>query len=201
MTTVTPIFFDVPADFRRWLERHHSTDREIWVGFYKVKSGRGGMVYRQALDEALCYGWIDGMLRSVDKQSYAQRFTPRKRGSNWSLANIRRAKELIAESRMRAPGLAAFQGRDEGKAARHSIEQRTVRLAPAFAKALAANAAARAFFRSQPPSYRRVVTWWVMSAKRKETRARRFATLLADSAAARRVGVAALEPRRRPADT
>jgi uncharacterized protein YdeI (YjbR/CyaY-like superfamily) len=137
-------------------------------------------------------------LRSVDQQSYAQRFTPRKRGSNWSLVNIRRAKELIAESRMRAPGLAAFEGRDERKAARYSFEQRTVRLAPSFAKALEANAAARGFFRSQPPSYRRVATWWVMSAKRKETRERRFATLLADSAAGRRVGVATLAPRRRP---
>jgi len=196
MTSVTPIFFDVPADFRRWLRRHHSTDREVWVGFYKVKSGRGGMVYRQALDEALCYGWIDGMLRSVDQQSYAQRFTPRKQGSNWSLVNIKRAKELIAERRMRAPGLAAFEGRDEKRAARYSFEQKSVRLAPSFARALEADVAAWTFFRSQPLSYRRVVAWWVMSAKREETRERRFATLLADSAAGRRVGVATLDPRR-----
>jgi uncharacterized protein YdeI (YjbR/CyaY-like superfamily) len=136
------------------------------------------------------------MLRSLDEESYAQRFTPRRRGSNWSVVNIRRAKDLIAASRMRAPGLAAFTRRDEKRAARYSFEQKSVRLAPSFAKTFRTHVEAWTYFRSQPASYRRVAAWWVMSAKREETRKRRFATLLADSAAGRRLRVATLAPRR-----
>ena len=111
-----PAFFRTPAAFRAWLARHHGSEKELWVGFYKVKSGRGGMVYKQALDEALCYGWIDGMVRRVDEERYAQRFTPRKPRSNWSEVNLRRAQELIAEGRMEQPGLAAFERRASGAA-------------------------------------------------------------------------------------
>jgi uncharacterized protein YdeI (YjbR/CyaY-like superfamily) len=185
-----PRFFAAPGAFREWLERHHDTEPEIWVGFYKVKSGKGGMVYRQALDEALCYGWIDGLVRSVDEECYAQRFTPRKERSNWSLVNIRRAKELIAEGLMQPSGLAAFERRDEAKAAAYSFEQKHVRLPPAYRAALEADAAAHAFFRSQPASYRRIATWWVMSAKRPATREGRLAKLIAESAAGRRLGAA-----------
>ncbi len=155
------------------------------------------MVYRGALDEALCYGWIDGLVRRVDEESYAQRFTPRKKDSTWSLVNIRRVKELIANGRMHAAGLAAFEGRNEKKAGLYSFEQSQVRLAPAFARQLKANPAARAFFEAQPPGYRRLATWWVMSAKKDETRARRFVTLLDDSAAGRRIK-AATPGRREP---
>ena len=194
---MTPTFFRTPADFRSWLDRHHAAEKELWVGFYKVKSGKKGMVYRGALDEALCYGWIDGLVRRVDEESYAQRFTPRKKDSTWSLVNIRRVKELIANGRMHAAGLAAFEGRDEKKAGLYSFEQSQVRLAPAFARQLKANPAARAFFEAQPPGYRRLATWWVMSAKKDETRARRFVTLLDDSAAGRRIK-AATPGRREP---
>ena len=194
---MTPTFFRTPADFRSWLDRHHASERELWVGFYKVKSGKKGMVYRGALDEALCYGWIDGLVRRVDEESYAQRFTPRKKDSTWSLVNIRRVKELIANGRMHAAGLAAFEGRNEKKAGLYSFEQSQVRLAPAFARQLKANPAARAFFEAQPPGYRRLATWWVMSAKKDETRARRFVTLLDDSAAGRRIK-AATPGRREP---
>ena len=190
-----PTFFATPAAFRDWLEQHHDSEREVWVGFYKVKSGRGGMVYREALDEALCYGWIDGLARGVDEHSYAQRFTPRKERSHWSQVNIRRAKELIAEGRMRPPGLAAFERRPADAAPAYSFEQRDVAFSPAQRKRFRANAAAWKYFESQPPSYRRIATWWVLSAKREDTRERRLATLIEDSAAGRRIK-AALPSRR-----
>jgi uncharacterized protein YdeI (YjbR/CyaY-like superfamily) len=183
-------FFRTPTDFRAWLDHHHASEKELWVGFYKVKSGKGGMVYRQALDEALCYGWIDGLLRSVDEDSYAQRFTPRKRDSTWSTANTQRVKELIVEGRMHPAGQAAFERRDRTKTGRYSFEQDAVALAPAFARRLKADRSAGAYFEAQPPGYRRVAVSWVMSAKKEETRARRFATLLEDCAAGRRLKVA-----------
>jgi uncharacterized protein YdeI (YjbR/CyaY-like superfamily) len=184
-----PTFFRSPADFRAWLDRHHASEQELWVGFYKVKSGKGGMVYREALDEALCYGWIDGLVRRVDDVSYMQRFTPRKKDSTWSTVNMRRVKELTAEGRMHPAGLAAFERRDPRKTGRYSFEQGQVVLAPGFTRRLRAHRAAHAYFEAQPPGYRRLATWWVMSAKKEETRARRFATLLEDCAAGRRIGV------------
>jgi uncharacterized protein YdeI (YjbR/CyaY-like superfamily) len=196
MTPTTPKFFRTPAAFRAWLDRHHASEKELWVGFYKVKSGRGGMVYREALDEVLCYGWIDGLVKRVDEDCYTQRFTPRRSDSTWSLVNLRRVKELIAQGRMHAAGLAAFEGRNPRKAGLYSFEQKP-KLAPAFTRQLKANAAARAFFDAQPPGYRRLATWWVMSAKKDETRARRFAMLLDDSAAGRRVGAATPAPKER----
>jgi len=187
---MNPTHFPTPEDFRRWLESHHGTERELWVGFYKVKSGRSGLVYREALDEALCYGWIDGLVKRVDEDSYAQRFTPRKKDSTWSLVNVRRAEELIKEGRMRPAGLAAFQRRSDRKTGVYSFEQQRAGLAPKYAKRLKANAKASAFFAAQPAGYRRLAGWWVMSAKKEETRDRRFTTLIEDSAAGRRIKAA-----------
>lgn len=183
-------FFPTASAFRDWLEKHHATEQELWVGFYKVQSGKGGMVYREALDEALCYGWIDGLLKRVDEDSYKQRFTPRKKDSTWSLVNIRRVKHLIDRGVMRPPGLAAFERRDEKKAGLYSFEQGQVRLAPAYQKRLKANPKAAAFFDTQPPGYRRLAIWWVMSARKDETRERRLNTLIEDSAAGRRIKAA-----------
>jgi uncharacterized protein YdeI (YjbR/CyaY-like superfamily) len=187
---MTPTFFRTPATFRRWLERHHASETELWVGFYKVKSGKAGMVYREALDEALCYGWIDGLVRRVDEDSYAQRFTPRKKDSTWSLVNVRRVQELIAEERMAPAGLAAFERRTDGKTGIYSFEQRPAQLPAAYAARLTANPGAAAFFAAQPPGYRRLATWWVLSAKKEETRERRLATLIQDSAAGQRIRAA-----------
>jgi len=155
-----------------------------------VKSGKGGMVYRQALDEALCYGWIDGMVRRVDEDSYMQRFTPRSPKSNWSQVNLGRAQELIAAGLMRPPGLAAFERRAADASPAYSFEQRTASFSPEQQKRLKANRAAWQFFSGQPQYYRRLATWWVTSAKREETRERRLATLIEDSAAGRRLKVA-----------
>jgi len=184
------VFFKTPAAFRAWLEKHHDSEKELWVGFFKVKSGKGGMVYQQALDEALCYGWIDGMVRRVDEDSYAQRFTPRTLQSNWSQVNILRAQELIAAGQMRPSGLAAFERRPADASPAYSFEQRAAAFSAEQRKRLRANPAAWEFFSSQPQYYRRLATWWVTSAKREETRERRLATLIEDSAAGRRLKVA-----------
>lgn len=186
---MTPTFFATPGAFRKWLAKHHASEKELWVGFYKVKSGKGGLVYAEALDQALCYGWIDGMVRRVDEERYAQRFTPRKADSNWSQVNILRAQGLIAAGAMRPPGLAAFERRRQASPA-YSFEQQNAALSDSQQKRLKANTAAWRFLAAQPAYYRRLATWWVVSAKREETRERRLATLIADSAAGRRLKVA-----------
>ena len=182
-----PRSFRTPEDFRAWLERHHATKTELIVRLFKVRASHRGIGYKEALDEALCFGWIDGVRRGLDGDSYTQRFTPRKKKSNWSRVNIARAGELRAAGRMHAAGLAAFEQRDEGAVAPYSFESPPLALARAFAKQLRANKAAWIFFSQQAPSYRRVATYWVMSAKRPETRARRLATLIDCSAKGRRI--------------
>jgi uncharacterized protein YdeI (YjbR/CyaY-like superfamily) len=180
---MVPTFFDAPADLRRWFRARHAACAELWIGFYKKGSGREAVTYRQALDEALCFGWIDGMVRRVDEACYMQRFTPRTRRSTWSAINIARFGELKREGRVQAPGLAAFERRIESRSAIYTHEQKqTVVLTTAERRAFRANAAAWAFFSSQTPSYRRIATWWVQSAKKEETRQRRLAVLIDVSA-------------------
>ncbi|HUF27418.1 MAG TPA: YdeI/OmpD-associated family protein [Gemmatimonadaceae bacterium] len=184
-----PTFFATPARFRRWLERHHDSAAELWVGFYKKGSGRPSITWPESVDEALCFGWIDGIRKSLDDDSYVIRFTPRRRGSNWSAVNTRRATELIAEGRMRPAGLAAFEARDPAKAGVYSFEQRaSARLDAAAEATFRKNRAAWRFFESLAPGYRRIALWWVISAKRAETRERRLQTLIADCAAGRKIG-------------
>jgi uncharacterized protein YdeI (YjbR/CyaY-like superfamily) len=183
--------FPGPAAFRRWLEAHHARSTELWVGFHNKASGLGGLSYAEALDEALCFGWIDGVRRKVDQDSYTNRFTPRKRGSIWSNVNVRHAERLVAEGRLRPAGLAAFEARLASRTGVYSFERRPERLPPGLERRLRASAAAWAFWSVQPPGYRRVATWWVVSAKQEETRERRLARLLADSAAGRRLAVVA----------
>ncbi|HEX7048787.1 MAG TPA: YdeI/OmpD-associated family protein [Longimicrobiales bacterium] len=180
-------FFRTPAEFRAWLERHHATADELWVGFYKKTSGRPSLTWPESVDEALCFGWIDGIRKSIDEVSYRIRFTPRRPGSIWSTANIRRAQELIEAGRMQPAGLEAFAGRKEDRTRRYSFDQGVVELGEAYEAEFRANAKAWAFFEAQPPSYRRTATWWVISAKREETRRRRLATLIRDSEAGERI--------------
>jgi len=188
-------FFKTPADFRRWLEKNH-TRVELWIGFYKQSSGKGGMTYKEALDEALCFGWIDGVRKRLDEESYVQRFTPRKAKSYWSAVNIKRAEELIARRRMHETGRAAFERRDRDAAERYSFERRSAKLDAASEKQLRANVKAWTFFQSQAPWYRRVVTHWVISGKRPGTNHRRLEVLIRDSAAGRRINL--LAPRKTP---
>ena len=183
-----PRHFTTPARLRAWLERNHATAKELWIGFYKKESGRGGVVYRQALDEALCFGWIDGIVRRVDEQSYMQRFTPRRPRSYWSSVNIARAEELEREGRMAPAGRAAFSARDAQEERRYSFENRPREFEPAQVRRFEADPAAWKFFQEQPAGWRRTAIWWVVSAKKDETRARRLEALISASREGRRLG-------------
>jgi uncharacterized protein YdeI (YjbR/CyaY-like superfamily) len=184
---VRPTFFDSPAAFRAWLVEHHAEVPELWVGFYKKGSGRGGIGYQEAVDEALCFGWIDGVKRRVDEASYMHRFTPRRKGSRWSTGNVRRVGELAAAGRMAAAGLAAFEVRDPDRPAGYSYESRPAALDSELEESFRAHAAAWEFFSSQPPGYRRTITFWVMSATQEATRRRRLERVIAASAAETRL--------------
>ena len=186
------MFFASPAEFEAWLEAHDPAGApqalELWVGFHKKGSGIPSMTWPEAVDVALCFGWIDSVRRSIDETSYANRFTPRKTRSTWSAVNIKRVPELLAEGRMRPAGLSAFAARAEEKSGIYSYEQRgTVALAEADERQFRANHSAWDFFQAQPPSYRKAATWWVVSAKKEETRQRRLTALIDDSAAGRRI--------------
>ena len=184
---IRPKFFDSGVHFRRWLESNHASAGELWVGFWKVKSGRKGLTYEEAVEEALCFGWIDGLVKTFDEQSYMQRFTPRRATSIWSAVNIAKVEALTKAGRMAAPGIAAFEARDPRKTNLYSFENRHVTLDAAFEKRFRAKARAWKFFEAQPPGYRRLAAFWVMSAKKEETRERRFNRLVGDSAKGLRV--------------
>jgi uncharacterized protein YdeI (YjbR/CyaY-like superfamily) len=181
--------FRGPEEFRAWLEQNQATARELFVRCSKVQAKRGGLTYRQALDEALCHGWIDGVRHSLDATGFSVRFTPRKPRSAWSTVNIRRFRELQSEGRVRPAGLTAFEARVKSQ---YSFESRPRSLAPAYLRTLRANASAWCFFEGQPPWYQRTCSFWVMSAKRPETRAGRLAALISYSERGRRIP--ALEP-------
>jgi len=181
-----PLFFATAAAFRRWLAENHDRADELWVGFYKVGTGRPSITWPEAVDEALCFGWIDGIRKKVDEESYTNRFTPRRPGSRWSAKNVRRMEELIAEGRVEPAGMAAYDRRTGTYS--YSYEQRyEARFSPELEERLHAEPSAWKHFRSQPPGYRQTVTFWVMSAKREETRQRRMAVLIESSAAGRRI--------------
>jgi uncharacterized protein YdeI (YjbR/CyaY-like superfamily) len=183
-----PIFFETPADFRAWLEEHHAAESELLVGFHKKGTGRPSLTWPESVDQALCFGWIDGVRRSLGEHSYTIRFTPRKARSTWSAINIKRAKELIDEGLMRPAGLAAFERRSDDRSRIYAYERRDDAKLPAAAeREFRANRKAWAFFSEQAPWYRRNATHWVISAKREETRRRRLKTLIDDSAQGRRL--------------
>jgi len=180
-------FFRTPADFSSWLEQNHATVTELWVRLYKRNSGKPSITWPESVDEALCFGWIDGIRKHVDEISYQIRFTPRRQASVWSAANIKRAKELVKERRMRASGLEAFEARIKNKSGIYSYEQRKTELEHPYAKLLKKNKAAWKFFQTQPPSYRKMIGWWVVSAKKEETRMARLARLTSASAKGKRL--------------
>ena len=182
-----PTFFESPDDFREWLERNHDSAEELVTGLHKTSSGKPSITLREAQDEAICFGWIDGVAHSLDESSYTIRFTPRRRGSVWSAVNIKRAHALIGAGRMTPAGLAAFEKRDEKRAKRYSYEREKPEFDAASEKIFRANRKAWAFFRAQPPGYQRLQTWWVMSAKTEETRARRLAVLIEISREGRKI--------------
>jgi uncharacterized protein YdeI (YjbR/CyaY-like superfamily) len=176
-----PTFFKSQAEFRSWLEKNHDRVSELWVGLQKTGSTQKGLVYKEALDEALCFGWIDGVRKSIDESHWMIRFTPRKPRSIWSAINIKRAGELKALGQMKPPGLAAFEGRDGKRQKQYSYEREALQPEAAYEKQLRANKKAWAFFESQAPWYQRSAQFWVMSAKKEETRLRRLQALIESS--------------------
>jgi uncharacterized protein YdeI (YjbR/CyaY-like superfamily) len=183
-----PIYFASAAGFRAWLEEHHETDAELIVGFYKKASGVPSITWPEAVDEALCFGWIDSVRRTVDEDRYTNRFTPRKRSSNWSAVNVRKVAALTKEGRMHPAGLRAYEARSESRTGVYSFEQgQEPKLTRHQQRTFRADPEAWAFFSSTPPSYRWAATWWVISAKQQPTRDRRLQQLIEDSGAGRRI--------------
>ncbi len=177
-----PIFFETPEEFRAWLAENHATAAQLVVGFHKKGSGRKSITWPESVDEALCYGWIDGVRKGLDAESYTIRFTPRKKGSVWSTVNIARVQALTDLGRMRPMGLAAFEARKEDRSGIYSHEQGEVEMPEPYLGLLRGNPAAWEFYESQPASYRKAVNWWVASAKKEETRRKRLDSLVACSA-------------------
>jgi uncharacterized protein YdeI (YjbR/CyaY-like superfamily) len=180
-------YFRTPSDLCRWFEENHAVARELWLGYYKKGSGEPSITWPESVDEALCFGWIDGIRKRVDELRYTIRFTPRRPRSVWSAVNIQRAQELAAQGRMRPAGLKAFEARVENRSGIYSYEQRKAELDGPYGKALKKDKAAWAFFQAQPPHYRKAACWWVLSAKKEETRLKRLATLIAESAQGRMI--------------
>jgi uncharacterized protein YdeI (YjbR/CyaY-like superfamily) len=178
----TPIFFSTPSAFRRWLVKNHKRATELWVGYYRKDSGRPSITWPESVDEALCFGWIDGIRKKVDDESYKIRFTPRRAKSTWSAVNIARIALLTGEGRMQPAGVAAFARRDESNSARYSFENRAAaKLSDADEREFRRDPVAWEFFQRQPAGYRRLAAWWVISAKRPETRRKRLERLIQQS--------------------
>ena len=190
-----PLYFESPAAWRRWLTDHHADTSELWVGFHKRATGKPSLTWPQSVDEALCFGWIDGLRKRIDADRYKIRFSPRRPGSIWSAVNVRRVAELTKRKRMRAAGRRAFKARREAKTAVYSFEQRdNPKMTPPLARKFKADAASWRFFTAQAPSYQRMMTWWVISAKQEVTQLRRLDILIAESARGRRIDP--MKPRR-----
>ena len=187
MTTTKPRFFKTGAEFGAWLDTNHAKATELVVGFRKVGSGKPSLTYREALDEALAIGWIDGVRKNFDEDSYTIRFSPRKPKSIWSNVNMKRVAELEAAGRMKPEGRAVFERRDAKRSGVYSYERERAAFGPTETQALNANKKARVFFETQAPSYQRTATFWVMSGKKDETRARRMKTLIECSQKGERV--------------
>ncbi|MBV9879893.1 MAG: YdeI/OmpD-associated family protein [Gemmatirosa sp.] len=181
------VYFTSPAKFGAWLAANHATTEELLVGFHKRHTARPSMTWAESVDEALCYGWIDGVRRSVDEDRYTIRFSPRRAGSTWSAVNVKRVGELAAEGRMQPAGLAAFERRTAAKSGTYSYENRPHSLEPDDERAFREHPAAWTFFEAQPPGYRRTAVWWIVSAKKADTRARRLEVLIGHSARGERL--------------
>jgi uncharacterized protein YdeI (YjbR/CyaY-like superfamily) len=182
-----PKFFSTPAAFRNWLEKNHDKKSELIVGFYKVNSGRKSITWQQSVDEALCFGWIDSIRKSLDQRRYTIRFTPRKHGSIWSAVNLGRVNELKLEGRMHSAGIAAFEKRKCHRSSVYSFEQKNIRLPDELSKRFSENKKAWNLFQSMAPSYQRAAIWWVISAKQQATQVRRLGELIRDSTEGRRI--------------
>lgn len=189
-----PKFFSTPAQFREWLDRNHDSAGELLIGFHKNSSGKKSITYHEALDEALCFGWIDGVRRKLNETSYVQRFTPRKPRSIWSNINVAHVERLKKEKRMHASGLEAYARRDPKRTGIYSFENEPAKLAPHYEKKFRANRKAWDFFQEQAPYYKRLMIYRIMSAKKEETKIRKLEQLIEVSANGQRVGLLNAKP-------
>jgi uncharacterized protein YdeI (YjbR/CyaY-like superfamily) len=189
-------YFKSAADFRKWLEKNHAVSKELWVAFYKKSTNLKGITYPEAVDQALCFGWIDGIKKKVDELSYTNRFTPRKSKSIWSSINTKRVKELTQLGFMHSSGLQVFNQRDKKKIKLYSYEREIRKLDDQYETIFKTHENAWKFFLTQPPSYRKVASHWVMSAKKEETRLKRLNILIEDSTSGKRLAVVTLESRK-----
>lgn len=181
------IFFATLADLHEWFAKNHDTAQELHVGFYKKSAKKEGVTYPEAVDEALCFGWIDGVRHKIDEDSYTNRFTPRKPRSNWSAVNLKKVADLIEAGRMQPSGMKVYEQRDLKKTQQYSFENRPQKLPEADEKIFQENVEAWAFFQAQPPSYQRTAIWWVVSAKKAETQQKRLGILIENSANGERI--------------
>ena len=181
------LFFKDAAEFGRWLAAHHDTETELWMGFYRKGHPKSGLTWEAAVREALCWGWIDSLAQGIDEHTRRQRWTPRKATSNWSTININAVAELTAQGRMQPSGLAAFERRREDRSGIYAYENRDRDLPPPYAEQLTANSSAAAFWAVATPSYRKLATNWVLTAKQEKTRDARMAQLVDDCAAGRMI--------------
>jgi len=182
-------FFRDQKELRKWFEKNHNKKDELWLGYYKKSAGKASVSYKESVDTALCFGWIDGIAKGIDEEKYSQRYTPRRKKSIWSAVNIKKVEALTKVGLMHEAGLAAFNNRDKKMAGLYSSEQKEIKFTPALLKLMKANRKAWVYFSKAPPGYRKTATWWVISAKQEETRLRRMKTLIADSAAGRRIAL------------
>ena len=178
---MAPVFFNNQNEFRDWLEKNHLVEKELWVGYYKVETGKPSMTWSQSVDQALCFGWIDGIRQSVDRERYCIRFTPRKKTSKWSAINIAKVEELTRQGLMMPVGIEVFSYCKEANSRTYSFESRAKELPEELEIAFRANPAAREFFIAQPPSYKKTVVHWVLGAKQKKTQLSRLNKLVAES--------------------
>ncbi len=176
-TGVIPLFFPTRSEFRKWLSKNHNSKKELWVGFKKISSGEKSILWTESVEEAICFGWIDGLRKSIDEKSYMIRFTPRKENSIWSAVNIRIVEKLKAEKKMMPSGLKAYEHKKEDRSGIYSFEQEHISLPPEYEALLKKDAKAWKYFCALPPSTLRASVWWVTSAKREETRLRRLEIL------------------------
>jgi uncharacterized protein YdeI (YjbR/CyaY-like superfamily) len=183
-----PVFFASSKELRAWLQKNHAKETELWVGMYKKHTGKPSVTWPEVVDQVLCFGWIDGIRKSIDEDAYMNRITPRRKGSNWSAINIKRVKELTKLGLMKPAGMKAFEARDPKKANQYSFERESVTLTASQLKQFKANKKAWAFFETQPPSYRKIAAWYVLSAKQAATQQRRLEKLISDSERGERIG-------------
>ncbi|MCW5838935.1 MAG: YdeI/OmpD-associated family protein [Anaerolineales bacterium] len=184
-----PVFFVSSAALRQWLTEHHQSAAELWVGMYKKHTGKPSIAWPEVVDQVLCFGWIDGIRKRIDEESFTNRITPRRKGSHWSAINLKRVEELRALGLMTPAGLQAYEQRDPARSQQYSFEQRQMQWPAGLAAAFKHNAGAWAYFNAQPPGYQKTMTWWVISAKREETQWRRLQRLIEASAQGERLNV------------